>query len=89
MVTADLVHALEKQARVHTGGKARAGAPSSVILHASNQVALSESVERHRELGEDAPPILVLGWHLDMPLAREAVRSGASGVIHAGMTPNE
>jgi DNA-binding NarL/FixJ family response regulator len=44
-------------------------------------------VERHRQLSPSAAPILVFGWHLDLPLARAAIRAGASGFIHAGMTP--
>jgi|SRR5215204_2631909 DNA-binding NarL/FixJ family response regulator len=89
VVTAGLVHALEKQARVHTGGKPPAEAPSSIILQAGDQEGLSESVERHQQLSEDAPPILVFASHLNLPLAREALRSGASGFIHAGMTQDQ
>ena len=86
VVTTGLVHALEEQARVHTGSKPPAEAPSCVILYASDQEALSESVERHRELSEHAPPIMVFGAHLDLPLAWEALKAGASGFIHAGMS---
>ena len=87
VVTAGLVHALEKQARVHIGGKPPAEAPSSVILQADDQEGLSESVERHQQLSEDAPPILVFASHLNLPLAREALRSGASGSSSESTTP--
>jgi DNA-binding NarL/FixJ family response regulator len=63
--------------------------PSSVILYASGQEDLSESIERHREVSPDKPPILVFGPHLDLALARDALRAGASGFVHAGMIPNQ
>jgi DNA-binding NarL/FixJ family response regulator len=46
-------------------------------------------VERHQQLSEDAPPILVFASHLNLPLAHEAIRSGASGFIHAEMKPDQ
>jgi DNA-binding NarL/FixJ family response regulator len=63
--------------------------PSSVILYASGHEDLSESIERHREVSQDKPPILVSGPHLDLPFARDALRIGASGFVHAGMMPNQ
>jgi len=63
--------------------------PSSVILYASGQEDLSESIERHREVSPDKPSILVFGPHLDLALVRDALRAGASGFVHAGMTPNQ
>jgi DNA-binding NarL/FixJ family response regulator len=63
--------------------------PSSVILYASGYEDLSESSERHREVSQDKPPILVFGPHLDLPLARDALRTGASGFVHARMMPNQ
>jgi DNA-binding NarL/FixJ family response regulator len=35
------------------------------------------------------PPILVFSLHLDLPLAQDALRSGASGFVHARMTPDQ
>jgi DNA-binding NarL/FixJ family response regulator len=46
-------------------------------------------VDRLRELSPDASPILIFATHLDLPLARDALRVGASGFIHAEMTPNQ
>jgi DNA-binding NarL/FixJ family response regulator len=74
---------------VYTGSKPPEEAPSSVILYASGQEGLSEDVERHRELSPDTPPILVFGSHLGLPLARDALRAGASGFAQAGMTPDQ
>ena len=89
VVTAGLVRALEEQAWVHNGGEPPEEAPSSVILFASGDEDLSEVVEHHRELVPNRPPIIVFGSHLDLPLARRALRAGASGFIHAGMKPSQ
>jgi two-component system nitrate/nitrite response regulator NarL len=89
VVTAGLVRALEEQAWVHNGKEPPEEAPSSVILYASGDEDLSEGVEHHRELVPNTPPIIVFGSHLDLPLAREALRAGASGFIHAGMMPSQ
>jgi DNA-binding NarL/FixJ family response regulator len=89
VVTKGLVHALEEHATVHTGDEPPADAPSFVILFADDQVALAESVVRHQQLSENAPPILVFASHLNLPLAVEAIRSGASGFIHAEMKPDQ
>jgi DNA-binding NarL/FixJ family response regulator len=88
--TAGILRALAQQARVHTGSTAPEGVPSSIILCASGQEDLSQAVEREQELNSDAaPPILIFGSHLDLALARDALRAGASGFIHAGMTPDQ
>jgi DNA-binding NarL/FixJ family response regulator len=87
--TAGLVRALEEQARVYTGNRPPPEAPSMIIIQASDQEGLAESVKRHQSPGEDAPPILVFSSHLNLPLAREALRSEASGFIHSGMKPDQ
>lgn len=46
-------------------------------------------MERLRELSPDAPPILIFGRHLDLPLARDALKAGAYGFVHARMAPNQ
>src|SRR5215212_4396711 len=89
VVRVGLVRALERQARVHQGSEPPRGAPSCVVLCPNDQEDLSEHVEQLRELSWDAPPILVFGSHLDLPLARDALKAGASGFVHAGMTPNQ
>jgi DNA-binding NarL/FixJ family response regulator len=89
VVTAGLARALERRARVHIGSGPPEEAPSSVILCASDQEGLSEGVGRYRELSPDSTPVLVFGSHLDLSLAREALRAGASGFIHAAMTPDQ
>ena len=86
--TAGLVRALADQARVHAGSEPPGDACSMVIICPSGQEVLSESVERHRELSPGAP-ILIFGSHLDLPLARDALRAGASGFVHAEMAPEQ
>ena len=86
VASAGLVQALEEQARVHSGPEPPQDVCSAVIFSPNGQEDLSASVERHRKLSPSTAPILVFGWHLDLPLAREALRAGASGFIHAGMT---
>ncbi|HSL01674.1 MAG TPA: hypothetical protein VK869_15160, partial [Rubrobacteraceae bacterium] len=89
VMTDGLVHALKKQARVHIGGDPPLEDPSSIIFYASDREELAEGVERHRELSADAPPILVFSPHLDLVLAMEALRTGASGFIHASMESDQ
>jgi len=49
---------------------------------------LSEGVKRVREASPGIP-ILIFGMHIDLPLARDALRLGARGFIHAGMRPEQ
>jgi DNA-binding NarL/FixJ family response regulator len=84
-----LVRALEKQATVHQGLKAPGDVPSCIILCASSHEGLSESVEFYREQSPDAPPVVVFGPQLDLPLARDALQAGASGFVHAEMMPDQ
>ena len=84
-----LVRALEEKARVHRGPKPPEDIPSCVILCANSHEGLSERVKIYRELGPDAPPIVVFGPQLDLPLARDALQAGASGFVHAEMTPDQ
>jgi DNA-binding NarL/FixJ family response regulator len=89
VVSAGLVLALEKQARVHQGPKPPDDVPSCVILCANSHEGLSERVEFYRELSPDAPPVVVFGPQLDLPLARDALQAGASGFVHAEMMPHQ
>ncbi len=89
VVSVGLVRALEEQARVHQGSERPRDTPSCVIYCPNGQANLSERVEHLRELSPDSTPILVFSSHLDLPLARDALKAGASGFIHARMTPNQ
>lgn len=89
VVVAGLVRALEDQATVHVGSTRPEGI-SCILLCSDDQESVSERINRLRESNSHSPPpILVFGSHLDLPLAREALRSGASGFVHAGMTPDQ
>ena len=87
VVSTGLVRALEKQAVVHQGLKPPSDVPSCIILCVNGHEGLSQRVEFYQELSPDAPPVLVFGSQLDLPLAREALQAGASGFVHAEMTP--
>ena len=87
--TAGLVRALEMQASVHTGHAPPEDACSVILVCPDGEEGLIESVERHRELSQGMPPILIFGSHLDLPFARDALRAGASGFVHAEMTPDQ
>ncbi len=89
VVSAGLVRALEEKATVHQGPKPPGDAPSCVILCANGHESLSERVEFYRELSPDSPPVVVFAPQLDLPLARDALQAGASGFVHAEMTPDQ
>ena len=89
LVSTGLVRVLEEKTRVHQGPKPPGDAPSCVILCVNGQEDLSERLERLRELSPGAPPVVVFGHQLDLPLARDALRAGASGFVHAEMTPEQ
>ena len=89
VVSAGLVRALEKRATVHQGLKPPRDVPSCIILCANSHEGLSERVEFYQELNPEAPPIVVFGPQLDLPLARDALKAGASGFVHAEMMPDQ
>jgi DNA-binding NarL/FixJ family response regulator len=88
VVVTGLIRALEEQAAVYVGSKRPEGA-SCIVLCANEQDDLSERMKHLRESNSYTPPILVFGTHLNLPLARDALRAGASGYVHAGMTPDQ
>jgi DNA-binding NarL/FixJ family response regulator len=90
VLRAGLVRALEKRATVHQGPKPPAeDVPSCVILCANSHEGLSERLEFYRERNPDAPPVVVFGPQLDLPLARDALQAGVSGFVHAEMMPEQ
>jgi DNA-binding NarL/FixJ family response regulator len=89
VVSAGLVRALEKRATVHQGLKPPRDVPSCIILCANSREGLSERVEFYQDLSPDAPPVVVFSPQLDLPLARDALQSGASGFVHAEMFPDQ
>ena len=89
VVSTGLVRALEKRATVHQGLKPPRDVPSCIILCANSLEGLSERVEVYKDLSPDAPPVVVFSPQLDLPLARDALRAGASGFVHAEMMPDQ
>ena len=89
VVSTGLVRALEERARVHQGPNPPGDVPSCVILCTSGHEDLYERVQFYKELSPDAPPVVVFGPQLDLPLARDALQAGASGFVHAEMTPDQ
>jgi DNA-binding NarL/FixJ family response regulator len=84
-----LARILEAEARVHVGQEPpkEEGFPSVVIFGVGAE-GITEGVKRVRRLGPDAL-VLVFSLHLDLALARVALRAGARGFVHAGMTPEQ
>ena len=83
------MRALEKRATVHQGPKPPEDVPSCVILCANSHEGISERLEFYQGRSPDAPPVVVFGPQLDLPLARDALQAGASGFVHAEMKPNQ
>lgn len=88
VVVLGLTRALEERMRVLTGQDAPGESPSSMIYCTSDPNDLSAGMKNARELYTDIP-ILVFGMQLDLGLAQAALRLGARGFIHAGMTPDQ
>jgi DNA-binding NarL/FixJ family response regulator len=89
VVAAGLKSALERRARVHLGSSPpQDDVPSSAIFDAGGVEGLSEGIKRIQEVNP-AISVLVFSLHVDLPLARAALRFGARGFIHAGMEPEQ
>lgn len=79
---------MEERWRVRIREEAPTETPSAVVLCSDDVEGVPGAVRRVRELYADGP-ILVFGLSLDLRLARTALRSGARGFIHAGMSPSQ
>ena len=84
VVAAGLERALEGRALLHVGQTAPEVPPRCAIFDTSGDEAISEGIERIKEVDPEIP-ILAFSLHVDLPLARAALRHGARGFIHAGM----
>ncbi len=86
VVAAGLKSALEGRARVHLGRSAPKSTepPAAAIFDTGGVQGLTEGIERIRGANPDIS-VLVFSLHVDLPLARAALRSGARGFVHAGM----
>jgi DNA-binding NarL/FixJ family response regulator len=89
VVAAGLRVALEGQARVHLGTTPpQDDVPYSAIFDTGGVEGLSEGIKRIQEVNPEIS-ILVFSLHVDLPLARSALRLGARGFVHAGMEPEQ
>jgi DNA-binding NarL/FixJ family response regulator len=86
VVAAGLGEALKMRARLHVGKTAPTDAevPCCAVFDTSGTEGISEGIERIRGVDPDIS-ILAFSLHVDLPLARAALRHGARGFIHAGM----
>ena len=86
VLAAGLKEALQGRARVHVGQTAPTDAevPCCAVFDTNGAESISEGIERIRGVDPDIS-ILVFSLHVDLPLARAALRYGARGFIHAGM----
>jgi DNA-binding NarL/FixJ family response regulator len=89
VVVAGLVRALEEHATVYVGTKRPEGISCIMICAREEEDELSERIKQFEDTSAHSAPILVFGSHLNLPLARDALRAGASGFVHAGMTPDQ
>ena len=88
VVTVGLQRTLEEHARVYVGNRNPERIPDSIVLCLESSDNVSDTVKGLRERNPDAS-ILVFGLNLDMRFARDALRAGARGYIHAGMRPEQ
>ena len=86
VVAAGLREALKGRARVHVGQTAPTDDedPLCAIFDTGGAESISDGIERIMEANPDIS-ILAFSLHVDLPLARAALRHGARGFIHAGM----
>ena len=86
VVAAGLSDAFEGVFRVHLGWSVPADGvvPVCAIFDTGGEENLSEGIRRIQRVSPEIP-ILVFSLHVDLPLARAALRLGAKGFIHAGM----
>ena len=89
LVSMGLVRALEERARVHQGPNPPRDDPSCIIFCANGDDSLSERMQAYREQSPTSPPVVVFSPQLNLPLARDALQAGASGFVHAEMTPEQ
>jgi DNA-binding NarL/FixJ family response regulator len=89
VAAAGLKEALGGKAEVRIGEESTAEAsPSCVVLYAGGmeEEDCLDGMGRIRELYPGVP-LLVLGSHLDLSLARATLKNGADGFVHAAMAP--
>jgi DNA-binding NarL/FixJ family response regulator len=75
-------------AHIHRGKDAEGSNPSLIVLCPSEKEDIAELVGRFVSRAAGAP-VVVLGLSADLRSARQALRAGARGFLHAQMPPEE
>ena len=89
VLTVALKEILKEKAYVYEGCKPRgAEDPSAVVLCPNGHGDVVSEVRRLRSQVPGAS-VLVFAFQLDLQLVRGALRAGADGFVHAGMSPNQ
>ena len=89
VLTVALKEILKEEAYVYEGRKPRgAEDPSAVVLCQNGHGAGASEVRRLRSQVPGAS-VLVFALQLDLRLVRSALRAGADGFVHAGMSPKQ
>ena len=83
-----LSSALAGSASIHLGYEEPESEPDIVVFGTGGVEGLLEGLKRHRRLHPQAV-MLVFGLYLDLSAARAALRAGARGYIHAGMSADQ
>ena len=79
---------LGAEAQLHVDRELPEVGPSVVILGVGGVEGLLEGMKRVRKRSPSAL-IIVFGLHMDLAVAKAALRAGARGFIHAGMQPDQ
>ncbi len=84
-----LEKALAKEFRVHFAQELPEGkVPCCVVIRAGGEEDLSQVIRRVRGSCRGVP-VLVFGADADLRLARAALKAGARGFVHGGMTSDQ
>ncbi len=85
---AGLEQILEPEARVHVGREPPEGETPSFVILCVDARDVAEGIKRVREVNPQSL-VVAFGLRQDLAMARDALRFGARGFIHAEMTPKQ
>jgi DNA-binding NarL/FixJ family response regulator len=88
MVAFGLEKAVEAHAYVHSGHELPERSSPSLVVYELTEEDVASEVQRVRDLAPRAS-VLIFAPSLDPSLVRTALRAGARGVLHGGMTPEQ
>ena len=88
MLAFALEKAVEAHAYVHSGHELPERSSPSLVVYELTEEDVASEVQRVRDLASEAP-VLIFAPSLDPSLVRTALRAGARGVLHGGMTPEQ